>query len=113
MFFPTFVALLCNNIVLISGIYLVMNGDFTIGMVQAFLGFLASFLTPATSLVEDSGKIIEMRTEVERIDDVMTYPEDIGGLDIDVDDESISFKKLSGNVEIKNVTFGYSPYDKP
>ena len=111
--FPTIVPLLCNNIVLISGIYLVMNGDFTIGMVQAFLGFLASYLTPATSLVEDSGKIIEMRTEVERIDDVMTYPEDIGGLDIDVDDESISFKKLSGNVEIKNVTFGYSPYDKP
>lgn len=82
-------------------------------MVQAFMGFLAAFMEPVEMLADARGKMTEMRTDVERIDDVMEYRSDAGGFEADADDESISFNKLSGKVEIKNITFGYSPLDEP
>ena len=50
---------------------LIMNGSFTMGMITAFQGFLGSFTSPATTLVSAGHTIQEMRTQVERIDDVM------------------------------------------
>jgi ABC-type bacteriocin/lantibiotic exporter with double-glycine peptidase domain len=48
---------------------------------------------------------------MERVEDVMEYPTDEYA-DRE-DDDSHEFKKLSGNVEVKNVTFGYSILDEP
>lgn len=52
-----------------------------------------------------------MRTDMERIEDVMKYPTDVS-LDSAVD-ESAEYDKLSGNIEMKNITFGYSRLAEP
>ena len=52
---------------------------------------------------------MEMRTAMERIEDVMQYPSDVCHENkSDVVDETVSYAKLKGNIELRNVTFGYS-----
>ena len=114
---PAIVMELVNDIILIAGVYLMIKGEFTSGMVLAFQGFLAQFLLPAQSLIAAGQSLQEMRTQMERIDDVMEYPKDpileSSAEDPEDKDETVSSRKLSGTLELKNVTFGYSKLSAP
>ena len=109
---PVLVSALANAVVLILGVWLAMEGSFTLGMILSFQGFLSAFLAPAMTLVSAGQTIQEMRTEMERVEDVMAYPADQR-----LSDEPLSgdtdYSKLKGNVELKHVTFGYSPLAEP
>ncbi len=108
---PSIVSLLCNSAVLMFGVYFAMTGNFTVGMITAFQGFLGSFTAPALNLIGAGQTIQEMRSEMERIEDVMAYPEDSIYSAGEEGDQSDA--KLSGNVTMKNVTFGYSKLEAP
>jgi ABC-type bacteriocin/lantibiotic exporter with double-glycine peptidase domain len=90
-----------------------MEGKFTVGMVMAFQGFLASFMAPAEKFISAGQTIQEMRTSMERIEDVMKYPTDRLCEACATDGEDGDYVKLSGNVELRNVTFGYSRLGEP
>lgn len=107
---PKLVSTLCDTLVLMIGVFLAMNGSFTVGMIMAFQGFLASFTAPASSLISAGQSLQEMRTEMERVEDVMKYPIDPI---FDNDTEAEEYDKLSGTVEMKHVTFGYSRLAEP
>lgn len=109
---PPILTQLANSAVLILGVYLCMTGEFTVGMVMAFQGFLGSFMTPAQTLISAGQKFQELRTEMERVEDVMKYPTDVEFNDDDIDEDA-DYDKLSGAVELKNVTFGYSRLAPP
>ena len=109
---PQIVATLTNTAVTILGVYLVMQGRFTIGMVMAFQGFLGSFMAPAQQLISAGQQLQEMRTEMERVEDVMQYPSDVV-YDSKPADADETYAKLSGAIEMKNVTFGYSRLAEP
>lgn len=108
---PSLVSSLCSTAVLMLGVYLAMQGEFTVGMIMAFQGFLSSFTAPAESIISAGQTIQEMRTEMERVEDVMKYPVDVQN-DAPVD-ENAEYDKLSGCIEMKNVTFGYSRLGEP
>ena len=108
---PLLLTQLANTAILAVGVYLCMTGEFTVGMVLAFQGFLTSFMQPAQSFIAAGQAIQELRTEMERVEDVMKYPEDAGSSD-DID-ENADYAKLSGNIELKNITFGYSKLSPP
>ena len=105
---PALLTELANTAVLALGVYLCMTGEFTVGMVMAFQGFLVSFMTPAQTLISAGQTIQELRTEMERVEDVMKYPTDVE-LDDEIDEDA-DYEKLSGNVELKNITFSNKPY---
>ena len=107
---PQFVSTLANNAVLFIGVWLTMRGEFSVGMIMAFQGFLSSFMSPAMTLVSAGQTLQEMRTQMERVDDVMEYPDDVV---FDENGYSGTMKKLSGNIEIKNLVFGYSQLAEP
>ena len=109
---PQLVSILTNTIVTVLGVYLVMNGRFTVGMIMAFQGFLASFTAPAQELISAGQTLQEMRTQMERIEDVMQYPSDTV-YDSKTNSEDETYAKLSGSIEMKNVTFGYSRLAEP
>lgn len=109
---PQLISALANTAVLVLGVYLTMNGEFTIGMVMAFQGFLTAFLAPVETIMTAGQTLMEMRTEMERIEDVMQYPVD-EHCENDNYDEDAEYDKLSGAVEMKNVTFGYSRLAEP
>ena len=99
---------LVNMAVLVLGAYLILQGDLTVGMLMAFQGFMGSFLQPVNAIVNASQTIVEMRSQMERVEDVMKYPEDHR----DNEGEVVQ-GKLGGLLELKHVTFGYSPLQPP
>ena len=108
---PTTISSLCNTLVLMFGVWFAIKGDFTVGMITAFQGFLSSFTSPAMSLINAGQTMQEMRSQMERIEDVMEYPEDPIFDCENVGDTASN--KLTGNVVMKNVTFGYSKLEEP
>lgn len=108
---PAFISGFTDTVVLIIGVWLTMQGEFTIGMVMAFQGFLGAFTSPAEKFISAGQTLQEMRTEMERVEDVMEYPADVEFQE--EEEEDPSFDKLSGLVELKNVTFGYSRLAEP
>ena len=54
-----------------------------------------------------------MRTNMERIEDVLNYEPDVYFDSPEEREEIESYDKLTGNVELKNVTFGYSKLSAP
>lgn len=107
---PSIVLSFTNAIVLILGVYYAMFGNFTVGMIMAFQTFLLNFTNPAMRFIQSGQQLQEMRTQMERLDDVMNYPSQEYSVS---EDENTSYAKLSGELELKNVTFGYSRLAEP
>ncbi len=111
---PQFLSTFSNYAVLVLGVWLCMQGKFTLGGVMAFQGFLSSFMSPAMTLISAGQTFQEMRTHMERIDDVMEYPSDKNAIDNDdVLSDGQRLRKLRGNLELRNITFGYSKLAPP
>jgi NHLM bacteriocin system ABC transporter peptidase/ATP-binding protein len=109
---PPLLQQIANIGVLMIGVYLILDGEFTIGMLMAFQGFLASFLAPVNQLAGVGQAFIEMRSQMERVEDVMNYKPDVP------DGEGIAageaeMRKLTGEIEIGHVTFGYNRLSPP
>ena len=109
---PTLLSAVAESSVLILGVWLTMYGNFTLGMIMTFQQFLSSFMSPAMTLISAGQTIQEMRTQMERVEDVMQYPEDPNFSDHPLDEDA-DYSKLSGSVELKHVTFGYSRLGQP
>ncbi len=115
---PPLLITLANALVLTLGVWLCMRGEFTTGMVLAFQGFMAAFMEPAQSLIAAEQTFQEMRTRMERVEDVMEYRSpgeqaetpDTQAASADEEDEQ---GKLTGAVSLRHVTFGYSRLAPP
>ena len=108
---PEFLSLITSGLILCFGIWFVIKGEWTIGMVSAFISYLERFISPSTNLINSIGSFRELSTSVERIKDVMEYDE-VSEITNEIDDD-IEYEKLSGKIEIKNVTFGYNLFKEP
>jgi ABC-type bacteriocin/lantibiotic exporter with double-glycine peptidase domain len=79
----------------------------TIGMVMAFQALQAAFLAPVTRLVSFAGSLQQVKGNWERIEDVLrAEPER-------PPDHPVPVGRLSGRIELRNVTFGYNPVAPP
>ena len=107
---PAAVSTVTGIVVLTLGIWFAMEGTFTVGMIMAFQGMLSSFSAPATTFISAGQTMQEMRTQMERIDDVMLYREDEC---YQSEGKQCDLEKLKGNIELKNITFGYSRLSAP
>jgi NHLM bacteriocin system ABC transporter peptidase/ATP-binding protein len=111
---PPFVQTASVATVLVMGGLKVMNGDFTVGMLVAYQTLLASFTRPLNSFVQFGSTLQELQADMNRLDDVLRYPQDA---QYRQEPSAVTFDakvlKLSGRVELKGVTFGYSPLDPP
>ena len=111
---PMAVTQIANIVVLVLGIWLIVEGDFTPGMLLAFTGFLSAFMQPVNQLITLGQSVQEMQTQMERVDDVLRYPVDVPEEpeeQVNVDD--LESEKLFGQVDLESVTFGYSPLEPP
>lgn len=111
---PPLVQTLSTAVVLVFGGMKVMNGELTVGMLVAYQTLLYSFTRPLGNFVQFGSTLQELQADMNRVDDVIKYPEDV---QYTPSQEPSPFDaktvKLSGRVELRNVTFGYSPLDKP
>ena len=107
---PSFAAMLANYSILVLGVYFTMHGEFTIGSILGFQGLLGAFMQPAMTLITSGQSLQEMRTMMERVDDVLEYPLD-ENVTREIQTEDVS--KIKGNLVLKDLTFGYSRLDEP
>ena len=109
---PTALSSMATALVMIIGVFLAMQGKFSLGMILLFQGFLGAFMAPAETIISAGQRLQVMRTEMERVEDVMKYPTD-PVFDASSQQGEEGYSKLSGEVELKNVTFGYSRLGEP
>jgi NHLM bacteriocin system ABC transporter peptidase/ATP-binding protein len=111
---PMFVQTLSTASILVLGGMKVMSGEMTVGMLVAYQTLLSSFTRPLTSFVQFGSDIQEMQADMNRLDDVIRYPADT---QYEQTREKLEFEgrqiKLSGHIELRDITFGNSPLDKP
>lgn len=88
----------------ILGGYLVANGKITIGDIQAFVQYVRQFTQPITQVSNISNVLQQTIAAAERIFEFLEQPEEIKDVLAPV-----STKDIQGNIEFKNVKFGYSP----
>ena len=104
-----------NTVLILSlGGLRVMDGFMTMGMLVAFQSLMASFIDPINHLVSMGAKVQQMEGDMNRLDDVLKYQVEPQTLRIGMpgasDDTAV---RLSGHIELRDVTFGYSPLDEP
>ena len=109
---PELVSSLAGIGVLAVGVMYTMNGQFTIGAIMSFNALMTAFMNPAKSMISSGQTLQEMRTQMERINDVMEYPDEETLMTEYPDTEEEPYK-LKGKVELKNVTFSYSRLGEP
>ena len=105
---PTLTSNLLTMAVLLVGAWYILQGDLSVGMLMAFQGFMTAFMAPVEKIVNAGQQLLEMRSQIERVDDVMKYPEDRHA-----DGEHSEAGKLLGELELRDVTFGYNRTQPP
>ena len=94
-------------VILLMGLWSIMNNHFTVGLLLAFQSYMTAFMNPVNHLITAGQGIMEMRSAIERIDDVMEFPAEITGNEDDNIDLS-GIDKLPGDIEMKDVCFSFS-----
>lgn len=107
---PQTVLQISNGLMLVLGAGMIIQGHFTVGTLMAFQSYMGAFMAPVNSLIGVMQGVQEMRTGMERINDVMDYETDVA---YNQDTSKKAPDKLSGEIDIKNLSFGYNKYSPP
>ena len=101
---------LTNVLLLMIGGVLVINGKMTPGMLIAYTSLFDSFVSPVNELAGFVQKIQTLKADMRRVDDIMKYKQDDKFADEEREETN---QKLSGEVTLDNISFGYSILEKP
>lgn len=86
----------------VMGGYLAIQGRITVGNIQSFIQYNKRFTQPIAQVAQVSSMLQAMVAAAERVFEFLEEPEEIKEADNNIDTA-----KLQGNVEFKNVQFGY------
>lgn len=125
---PPVLMALNTAIILTVGGFRVMDGHLTMGMLVAFQALMMSFLKPVNEMVALGSKLQTVNGDMARLDDVFNYPQDRDFQIPSKQDQAGSHAsdgpdafpawlrdkhKLSGEIELVNISFGYSKLEPP
>jgi ABC-type bacteriocin/lantibiotic exporter with double-glycine peptidase domain len=111
---PGFIASLSTTAVIGLGAWQVLYGHLTLGTLAAFQVLLGGFNAPVGQLVGFGQTVQQAAATLIAIDDVLDYP-----IDRELSERhegrpgSPARHRLSGALELEEITFGYSPLDPP
>lgn len=93
----------------------VMDGLITVGTLAAFQTVLFGFLGQIGTLVKLVAGVRELRANLERVDDIMRHPLDrrADAAPVDTEPTAAPARRLSGAIEIRDVTYGYNLLQPP
>ncbi|MBN1524343.1 MAG: NHLP family bacteriocin export ABC transporter peptidase/permease/ATPase subunit [Spirochaetales bacterium] len=113
---PAFLSAITTAAILAVGGLRVIGGHMTMGTLVALQSLMASFMGPVNQLVTMGSKLQEAKANINRLDDVLRHKsadsfwreEGVAATDVDAPKS-----KLSGELELRDVTFGYSRLAPP
>nr|WP_267242563.1 NHLP family bacteriocin export ABC transporter peptidase/permease/ATPase subunit [Streptomyces sp. PR69] len=109
---PTLATLNSALILWIGGLRAV-EGHISIGLLVAFQALVTRFTAPITRLNGMASRIQDFAADVARLKDVEGFPADPLYTRRGPSPALPDTRRLHGHVTLENVTFGYSPLDKP
>lgn len=115
---PHLANLLITASVLLLGGLRVMEGQLTVGLLVAYQSLTGFFTKPLNSFVSFGSALQELEADMNRLDDVLRYPQD-KLYDRQEEGAQASAQitadglKLQGRIELRDISFGYSPLEKP
>ena len=100
-------------LIITFGGFSIMEGLMTAGIFTAFQNLMGLFQQPFNKLMMLGDTLRMTETQMRQLDDVRRYEED--SLNYPGEEQKISFTgdRLSGELELRDVSFGYSPLDPP
>ena len=111
--------LMSINTALVLGIggLRVMDGHLSMGLLVAFQALVIAFLNPVNRMVDLGGQLQDLKGDLSRLDDVLRAEPDPQASDLPLDDSAAGVRgdavKLRGALELRAVSFGYSPMEPP
>ena len=88
--------------VAVAGGYLAIQGTITVGNIQSFIQYNKQFTHPINQIAQISAMLQAMIAAAERIFEFLEQPEEI-----ETNKGNINTENIEGNIEFKNVKFGY------
>lgn len=113
---PPMLTALATAVVLGVGAAQVAAGGLTIGMLVAFQSLMASFMAPIGQFVALGTSVQETEGDLNRVDDVLRYgtdPQVPATFATDDDADAAAGVELTGELELRDLTFGFSRLDPP
>ncbi len=111
---PSLLSGLTTALVLTLGGLRVMDGAITIGMLVAFQGLLGSFIGPINTLLNLGSSLQDLESDLTRLDDVLGNPISLEAeQQISEATALLDDYRLKGEVEVRDLTFGYNPVEPP
>lgn len=104
-----FLNALGSGAVLIVGVWEILSGHMTTGILIAMQAISAAMLEPVGEMVNAGIEMQTLKGEAVRTNDVMHYKKDDKFL---ADDEEQT-REIDGDIELKDVAYGYSPLENP
>lgn len=113
---PTFLSSLNTALIITIGGFSIMEGVMTTGVYMAFQNLMANFQNPMNRLVGLGQTLQTTEMQLKRLDDVRRYEVDRLNCGDDIADKGEKFAeggRLSGELTLNDISFGYSPLDAP
>ena len=110
---PLLLGGLNSALIMTVGGFSIMEGIMTAGIYTAFNNLIAKFHEPVQKLLALGNVLQNTEMQMRRLDDVRRYKTD--SLNYPDENQSVTFtgNRLSGELTMKDVSFGYSPLDPP
>ena len=107
---PPFLQIITITLILVIGGLRVQSGLLTVGTLVAFQSLMLNFMQPITRLINLGNRLQEAEGDMNRLDDVLSYPVDPLAADTDGIEMTA---RLEGYLELRDLTFGYSRLADP
>ena len=110
---PLLVLNLCNALILCLGAWYILQGELTPGMLLASQALATSITFPINSVVSSTQEIYRSHAAMERLEEVEAEASQGNSLTLSDENALPEEPKLRGEVELRNVTFGYDRSHPP
>lgn len=112
---PTLLGGVNGALIMTIGGFSIMEGTMTAGMFIAFQSLMGNFQAPVNALVGLGSTLQTTEMQMQRLNDVLAY--EVDSLNFPSEEtknrQSHSFSNIMGDVRLRDVSFGYSPLEKP
>ena len=110
---PTLLGGINGALIMTFGGFSIMDGMMTAGMFMAFQNLMGSFQAPVNALIGLGSTLQTTEMQMQRLNDVRRYKVDTLNFPVDDAERTFPRDRLSGELTLKDVNFGYSPLEKP
>ena len=104
---PEFILQVTDGVILCLGTLLILQGEMTPGMILASQGLINETIYPIIRGIASVQTALRMNSAISRVKDVTDCSDQCADLKLAEDDDLPDVAKLSGEIELRDVTFGY------